>query len=269
MAGRAFNAQLWRRRDQSATVVQDIWRMTNASAAAFSPVVLVVDDDIDLRTQVAGYLTQHGYTVRVAGAAAEMDRILAGGLVNLVLLDIMLPGEDGLSICRRIVDAAGPPVIMLSAMGEEIDRILGLELGADDYLPKPCNPRELLARVRAVLRRREDRRGEPARPGRSYQFLGFTLDGARRALRSPAGVSILLTGGEFALLCAFLENPQRVLSRNQLIEMARGDHAEVFDRAVDVQISRLRRKLHSSTDHEVIRTYRGSGYLLDAEVARL
>ncbi|MBX3480395.1 MAG: response regulator [Caulobacter sp.] len=242
--------------------------MTAPAAAAFSSVVLVVDDDIELRDQIALYLTQHGYTVKVAATAIEMDRVLATGLVNLVLLDIMLPGEDGLSVCRRLADAAGPPVIMISAMGEEIDRILGLELGADDYLPKPCNPRELLARVRAVLRRREDGRGEAAR-GRVYQFLGFKLDTGRRSLKSPAGVGILLTGGEFALLCAFLEQPQRILSRNQLIEMARGETADVFDRAIDVQISRLRRKLHSCTDHDLIQTYRGSGYMLDARVARL
>jgi len=242
--------------------------MTPAPVAAFSPIVLVVDDDSDLRAQIAGYLTQHGYTVRSAGGADEMDRALSGGLVNLILLDIMLPGEDGLSICRRIADAAGPPVIMLSAMGEEIDRILGLELGADDYLPKPCNPRELLARVRAVLRRREDGRGEAQRR-RVYQFLGFTLDTGRRSLKSPSGVGILLTSGEFALLCAFLENPQRVLTRNQLLEYARGDNADVYDRAIDVQISRLRRKLHGCAEQEVIRTYRGSGYLLDARVSRL
>jgi two-component system OmpR family response regulator len=243
--------------------------MMPAAASAACPVILVVDDDLDLRTQVAGYLSQHGYAVKTAASAPEMDRVLAAGTINLILLDIMLPGEDGLSICRRVADASGPPVIMLSAMGEEIDRILGLELGADDYLPKPCNPRELLARVRAVLRRREDGRGEPARRGRIYQFLGFTLDSARRSLKSPQDVGILLTGGEFALLCAFLDHPQRVLTRNQLIELARGDAAEVYDRAVDVQISRLRRKIHSCCAEEVIRTYRGSGYMLDARVARL
>jgi len=239
-----------------------------APATAFSPIVLVVDDDADLRTQMSGYLSQHGFTVAVAAGAVDMDRVLTRGPVNLIILDIMLPGEDGLSICRRLADENGPPVIMHSAMGDDIDRILGLELGADDYLPKPCNPRELLARVRAVLRRREDGRGEASR-GRVYQFMGFTLDTGRRSLKSPDGVGILLTSGEFTLLCAFLEHPQRVLTRNQLLEMARGETADVYDRAIDVQISRLRRKLHSCVEGDVIQTYRGSGYMLEARVARL
>jgi two-component system OmpR family response regulator len=157
---------------------------------------------------------------------------------------------------------------MVSAMGEEVDRVLGLELGADDYLPKPCSPRELLARVRAVMRRQDQTRGGAPRRGKVYQFMGFSLDVPRRQLRAPNGASILLTAGEFSLLSAFLDNPQRILSRDQLIELARGADADVFDRSVDVQISRLRRKLHSAIDQEVIRTYRGAGYMFDAAVTR-
>jgi two-component system OmpR family response regulator len=197
-----------------------------------------------------------------------MDAALGGAPIDLIVLDVMLPGEDGLSICRRLSDEGGPAIIMLSAMGGEIDRVLGLELGADDYLAKPCSPRELLARVRAVMRRQEEARGGAPRRGKTYHFLGFSLDAPRRQLRAPNGTSILLTAGEFSLLSAFLDHPQRILSRDQLIELARGSEADVFDRAVDVQISRLRRKLHSFVEQEIIRTYRGAGYLFDAKVSR-
>ena len=233
-----------------------------------APQILVVDDDDDLRDRVVDYLSQHGYAVRGAANATAMETALSEMSADLIVLDVMLPGEDGLSICRRISDSGGPPIIMVSAMGEEIDRILGLELGADDYLPKPCSPRELLARVRAVLRRREDHREAIPAKGKAYHFLGFTLDVVRRSLRAPTGVSILLTAGEFSLLSAFLDNPQRIMSRDQLIERARGADADVFDRAVDVQISRLRRKLHDCSPQEIIRTYRGAGYLFDAKVTR-
>ena len=232
------------------------------------PQILVVDDDQDLRDRVADYLTQHGYGVHGASDALSMEQALAAAPIDLIVLDVMLPGEDGLSICRRVADAGGPAIIMVSAMGEEIDRILGLELGADDYLAKPCSPRELLARVRAVLRRREDNRAGATPKGKAYFFLGFTLDGVRRSLRAPNGVSILLTAGEFSLLSVFLDNPQRILSRDQLIEKARGADSDVFDRAVDVQISRLRRKLHDCAPQEIIKTYRGAGYMFDAKVTR-
>lgn len=232
------------------------------------PQILVVDDDQDLRDRVADYLTQHGYGVHGASDALSMEQALAAAPIDLIVLDVMMPGEDGLSICRRVSDAGGPAIIMVSAMGEEIDRILGLELGADDYLAKPCSPRELLARVRAVLRRREDSRAGAPPKGKAYYFLGFTLDGVRRSLRAPNGVSILLTAGEFSLLSVFLDNPQRILSRDQLIEKARGADSDVFDRAVDVQISRLRRKLHDCAPQEIIKTYRGAGYMFDAKVTR-
>jgi two-component system, OmpR family, response regulator len=230
--------------------------------------ILVVEDDTQLREQVTAYLADHGFQVHAAADARAMDRMLAQAPIDLVVLDLMLPGEDGLSICRRLSADGGPAIIMVSAMGEEIDRILGLELGADDYLAKPCSPRELLARVRAVLRRREDSRAGSTPKGKAYFFLGFTLDGVRRSLRAPNGVSILLTAGEFSLLSVFLDNPQRILSRDQLIEKARGADSDVFDRAVDVQISRLRRKLHDCAPQEIIKTYRGAGYMFDAKVTR-
>ncbi|OXE36041.1 MAG: DNA-binding response regulator [Phenylobacterium zucineum] len=230
--------------------------------------ILIVDDDGDLRSGIADYLGQHGYVVHVAVDAEAMDAVLQRTSIDLIVLDVMLPGEDGLSICRRLSETGGPAVIILSAMGEEIDRILGLELGADDYLPKPCSPRELLARVRAVIRRREESPAAAGPKGRTTYFNGFALDGLRRSLKTPAGVNVILTGGEYALLCVFLANPQRILSRDELIEGARGAEADVFDRAIDVQISRLRRKLNEGAAQDIIRTYRGAGYLFDAKVTR-
>ena len=230
--------------------------------------VLVVDDDTQLREQVAGYLAEHGFQVHAAADAREMDLALASAPIDLVVLDLMLPGEDGLSICRRLSADNGPAIIMVSAMGEEIDRILGLELGADDYLAKPCSPRELLARVRAVFRRLEEVRGGAPRKGKAYQFQGFVVDALRRQLRAPNGTTILLTSGEFSLLSAFLDHPQRIMSRDQLIDIARGHDADVFDRAVDVQISRLRRKLHACSDGEIIKTVRVAGYMFDVAVTR-
>ena len=230
--------------------------------------ILVVDDDSQLRVQVAAYLAEHGFQTHVAADAREMDQVLASAPIDLVVLDLMLPGEDGLSICRRLSAEGGPAVIMVSAMGEEIDRVLGLELGADDYLAKPCSPRELLARVRAVFRRLEEVRGGAPRKGKGYQFQGFVVDILRRQLKSPNGATILLTSGEFSLLSAFLDHPQRILSRDQLLEIARGHEADVFDRAVDVQISRLRRKLHACSDGEIIKTVRGAGYMFDVAVIR-
>jgi len=230
--------------------------------------ILVVEDDTQLREQVTAYLADHGFQVHAAADAHEMDRLLAQAPVDLVVLDLMLPGEDGLSICRRLSADGGPAIIMVSAMGEEIDRVLGLELGADDYLPKPVSPRELLARVRAVFRRLEEVRGGAPRKGKAYQFQGFVVDALRRQLRAPNGATILLTSGEFSLLSAFLDHPQRILSRDQLLDIARGNDADVFDRAVDVQISRLRRKLHACSDTEIIKTVRGAGYMFDVAVTR-
>ncbi len=230
--------------------------------------IVVVDDDPGIRDVVHEFLTRHGYEVETAADSGELTRALARGPVDLVVLDVMLPGEDGLAICRRLAAGSGPAVIMLSAMGEETDRIVGLELGADDYLPKPCNPRELLARVRAVLRRR----GEASRPdddlGAQCEFAGWRLDLVRRELRSPEGVVVNLSGGEFSLLRTFVERPQRVLTRDQLLEFARGPDSDAYDRAIDVQISRLRRKLDNGGGSELIRTVRNEGYMFIPKVSR-
>ncbi|MBI1197531.1 MAG: response regulator [Phenylobacterium sp.] len=239
--------------------------MTGAGAR-----ILMVDDDPGIRDVVSDFLGRHGYKVETAADASEMERVLERGQIDLIVLDVMLPGEDGLAICRRLTsNESPPPIIMLSAMGEDTDRIVGLELGADDYLAKPCNPRELLARVRAVLRRAEQRSNGSAALGAGCEFAGWRLDLVRRELRSPAGVVVNLSSGEFSLLRAFVERPQRVLTRDQLLEYARGPDSDAFDRAIDVQISRLRRKLDDGGGgHDLIRTVRNEGYMFTAKVRR-
>jgi two-component system OmpR family response regulator len=231
--------------------------------------IVVVDDDPGIRDVVYEFLGRHGFDVETAADAAGLTRAMAKGPVDLVVLDVMLPGEDGLAICRRLAAANGPAVIMLSAMGEETDRIVGLELGADDYLPKPCNPRELLARVRAVLRRRGEVKPPESELGARCEFAGWRLDLVRRELRTPDGVVVNLSGGEFSLLRALVERPQRVLTRDQLLDLARGPDSDAYDRAIDVQISRLRRKLdNGSGGAELIRTIRNEGYMFMAKVTR-
>jgi len=230
--------------------------------------ILVVDDDPDLRKLIGDFLAGHGYRVEVAENAAAMRSSIANQRPDLVILDVMMPGEDGLSAARRLVTENGPPVIMLSALGSDTDRIIGLEVGADDYLPKPCNPRELLARVRAVLRRRSTPEPDGVTEATRYEFAGWRLDVMRRELRDPAGTFINLSDGEFALLRTFVEHPQRVLSRDQLLDISRGRNVEVYDRAIDSQISRLRRKLNERAEAELIRTVRNEGYMLLAKVTR-
>jgi two-component system, OmpR family, response regulator len=227
--------------------------------------ILMVDDDPGIRDVVSDFLGKHGYAVETAADAREMEQVLERTSVDLIVLDVMLPGEDGLAICRRLAVSEGPPVIMLSAMGEDTDRIVGLELGADDYLAKPCNPRELLARVRAV--RRAEQRTQAGGMGAGCEFAGWRLDLVRRELRSPQGVVVNLSSGEFSLLRAFVERPQRVLTRDQLLDLARGPDSDAFDRAIDVQISRLRRKLDDG-GQELIRTIRNEGYMFTAKVKR-
>ncbi len=226
--------------------------------------ILVVDDDPGIREVLCDYLAQHGYVATGVASAAEMDQALAAGTPDVMVLDVMMPGEDGLSVVRRLA-GKGPPVIMLSAMGEDTDRIVGLELGADDYLAKPCNPRELLARIRAVLRRPRET-ATASTPALS--FAGWRLDLVRRELTRPDGLAVILSAGEFALLRAFVERPGRVLTRDQLLERARGADADVFDRAMDVQISRLRKKLDDGSGLELIVTLRGEGYMFDAKVEK-
>ena len=233
-----------------------------------TPHILVVDDDREIRSLVSQLLRKHDFRVTDAADGREMFQILETGRFDLVVLDLMLPGEDGLSLCRRIRAGSSLPIIMLTAMGEETDRIVGLEMGADDYLPKPFNPRELLARIRAVLRRSG---GEPADPspegGVVREFEGWSLDLAKRELRAPDGTLVPLTAGEFDLLAAIVERPGRVLSRDQLLDLTRGRDAAPFDRSVDVQISRLRRKLEADPkDPQMIKTVRGGGYVLACEV---
>ncbi|MDB5682932.1 MAG: DNA-binding response regulator [Sphingomonas bacterium] len=221
--------------------------------------ILVVDDDAELRALIAEFLTAHGLEVRTAGNGVEMDAALAAGPVDLIVLDLMMPGEDGLSVVRRLRGPKRPPVIMLSAMGEDTDRIVGLEVGADDYLAKPCNPRELLARIRAVLRRGEEPGAQDEGGTALRRFGPWTLDLIQRELRRGTERSTL-TDGEFRILTAFLDRPRRVVSRDQLIEATRGSDSEVFDRAIDVTISRLRKKLGLG---DPIRTLRNEGYMFE------
>lgn len=231
--------------------------------------ILVVDDDPEIRALVRDFLERHGFLVEAAEDGPAMERALARRPADLVVLDVMLPGEDGLSLTRRMAAGPGTPVIILSAAGEDTDRIVGLEVGADDYLAKPCNPRELLARVRAVLRRNDEARERgAARPGAAVEFAGWRLDPLRRELTGPHGALVGLSAGEFSLLRAFVERPRRVLTRHQLLDFARGPDADSFDRAVDVQVSRLRRKLAAGGGCEIIRTVRNEGYLFVPEVVR-
>jgi two-component system OmpR family response regulator len=232
-----------------------------------TPHLLVVDDDREIRTLISQFLTRHGYRVSVARDGAEMTKLLDTARVDLIVLDIMMPGEDGLSVCRRLRASSTTPIIMLTAMGDETDRIVGLEMGADDYLAKPFSPRELLARIKAVLRRAASppaaaADGEGAGTGGALRFEGWSLDLARRELRSPDGVLVQLSAGEYDLLVAFAGHPRRVLTRDQLLDLARGRAAVPFDRSVDVQVSRLRRKIEPDpADPTLIKTVRGGGYL--------
>jgi two-component system, OmpR family, response regulator len=229
--------------------------------------ILVVDDDPGIREAIGDFLVQHGFGVAAVDSAAAMDRHLASAPVDLVVLDVMMPGEDGLSACRRVAANPSIGVIMLSAMGSDTDRIVGIEVGADDYLAKPCNPRELLARIRAVLRRRQAG-ADRAQPGQSFEFAGWTLNPLRRELAAPSGAILKLTEGEFTLLRVLVEHSQRILTRDQLLDYARGPQSEAFDRAIDVQISRLRRKLSVDGGEEIIRTVRNEGYMLVPRVSR-
>ena len=236
---------------------------------AASPHILIVDDDREIRDLTGRYLGKHGFRVDSAADAKAMDRKLRDGRFDLIVLDLMLPGEDGLSICRRLRAATRIPIVMLTAVAEDTDRIIGLEIGADDYLTKPFNPRELLARIRAVLRRAEGP-GAAADPAEGiFAFAGWRLDPARRELRDPGGVLVELTAGEFDLLAALVERPRRVLSRDRLLDLTRGRDAQPFDRSIDVQVSRLRRKIEPDPKKpEFIKTVRSGGYIFTLPVER-
>jgi two-component system OmpR family response regulator len=228
--------------------------------------ILVVDDDREIRDLISRFLVKHGLRVTTARDGVEMMRILDAAAIDLVVLDLMLPGEDGLSLCRRLRATASLPVIMLTAMGEDTDRIVGLEMGADDYLPKPFNPRELLARIKAVLRR-VNALGAAAPKGDIAKFDGWTLDLGARRLNSPQGDEVELSTGEYDLLLAFATHPRRVLSRDQLLDLARGRSAAPFDRSIDIQVMRLRRKIEADPkEPRLIKTVRGGGYMFAAEV---
>lgn len=233
-----------------------------------SPSILLVEDDPALRTLTARALQENGYKVRTCATAPEMWRALEAGPADLVLLDIMLPGTSGIDLCRALRRESEVPIIFVSAKNSEMDRVVGLELGADDYLPKPFGTRELIARIRAVLRRggAEDRRAERGKG--LAEFDGFTLSLPRRELLSPSGAIIDLTGAEFDLLVALIDNAQRVIARERLIELSRVRMGDSSDRSVDVLISRLRRKLSSSEHEAPIITVRGVGYMLNAAVSR-
>ncbi len=243
------------------------------------PHIALVEDDQEIRELLQDYLLKQGLRVSACRHGADLDELLADRRVDLVVLDIMMPGEDGLSICRRLSATGTVPVILLSGRGDDVDRIVGLEVGADDYLPKPCNPRELIARIRAVLRRRA-RAAEPVAPPsitdsggvqrECYRFARWSIDLDERTLIDPAGAVVVLSQGEFDLLSAFVRHPRRVLSRDQLLDWTRADHAAPVDRAIDVQLSRLRRKLGDKPrDPQLIKTVRGGGYLLAVDVVRV
>lgn len=242
----------------------------NPASAGNDGHILIVDDDAQIRQLAGKFLREHGYRVTTARDGREMRQALASAFIDLVILDIMLPGSNGLDLCKEIRSRSSLPVIMLTARGSETDRIVGLEIGADDYLAKPFNPRELLARINAVLRRARAHLDAPqAGSGHCLRFEQWTLDTRRRELMDPKGVVVDLSTGEYDLLLTFLEAPQRVLTRDQLMDAAKHRMATGFDRAIDIQVSRLRRKIDASEDGQaMIKTIRGAGYMFVPAVAR-
>ena len=248
--------------------------------------ILLVEDEAAIREPLSEYLTSQGYAVIAVGTAAEARTILLrhsgngraldtsavldSRAPNIIITDIMMPGEDGLSLTRHIRETYGLPVILLTARSEETERIIGLEIGADDYLGKPFSPRELVARIRAVLRRSGDVASPAQIAGEAYAFAGWTLKSAERALIDQSGVSIALSAGEYKLLEVFVRHPRQVMARDRLLDLTKGDDAESFDRAVDNQISRLRRKMEvDSRNPAIIKTVWGGGYTLAADVVRI
>ncbi|MET0291655.1 MAG: response regulator transcription factor [Steroidobacteraceae bacterium] len=231
-----------------------------------APAVLLVEDDAGLRTLIARALQQNGFVVSQASSGREMWAVLENRPIDLILLDIMLPGQSGIELCRELRARGSVPIIIVSAKVDEVDRVLGLELGADDYVPKPISTRELIARVRAVLRRRPPEEGEERQSTEKLKFAGWEVDLRRRAVLSPSGASIELTGAEFDLLASFLGSPQRILGRERLIELSRARLGDSSDRSIDVLVSRLRRKLSNAGQMPPIMTVRGVGYMLTADV---
>lgn len=232
------------------------------------PHVLVVDDDREIRDLVSRVLRKNGYRVDVAADGRSMRAALAQRKIDLVILDRVLPGEDGMALCRELRKQSRVPVIMLTLLGSEPDRIAGLETGADDYVVKPFSPNELLARIKAVLRRANDLPLQTdLQRAKILRFAGWTLDRTRRRLNAPDGTAVTLTDGEFDLLAAFAEHPQVVLSREQLLDLARGRAANPFDRSIDVQVGRLRKKIEANAEEpELIKAVRARGYVFTPDV---
>jgi len=232
--------------------------------------ILIVDDDRDISTLLAEYLEKNGYRALTAGDGKAMWKVLDDTRIDLIVLDLNLPGDDGLTLCRTLRTSSSIPVIMLTARSEPVDRILGLEMGADDYLPKPFEPRELFARIRSVLRRTQALppsmdAGQP----QQMHFAGWTMDFTARHLVNPDGVVVALSGAEFRILKVLLEHANRVLSRDQLLNLTQGRDADPFDRSIDLQISRLRQKLgEDARAPQIIKTVRNEGYVLATAVAR-
>ena len=231
--------------------------------------LLLVDDEATLREPLADYLVRQGFVVDQAGSAAEARTRLRDAPPDLVLLDIMMPGEDGLSLCRHLAESQAIPTILLTARGEATDRIVGLEIGADDYVTKPFEPRELVARIRSVLRRASKGAAAVFEEEHDFLFDGWRLDPLKRKLTDPEGAVVAISSVEFRLLMAFLDHPRQVLDRDRLLDMVQGREAHLFDRAVDNQISRLRRKIEAdSRNPTLIQTVWGGGYMLAADVRR-
>jgi two-component system OmpR family response regulator len=232
--------------------------------------VLVVDDDAEMRALLAEYLGGSGFRVSLAANGGEMRRLMEAERPDVVMLDVMLPDEDGLVLCRELRASSRLPVIMVSARSSDVDRIVGIEIGADDYVGKPFNPRELLARLKSLLRRSRALGSPQAADSQRVRFAGWTLDLAARHLVDPEGVVVSLSGGEFRLLAVFVEHANRVLDRNLLMDLALGREATPFDRSIDVQVSRLRQRLRDDgREPRIIKTVRNSGYVLAAAVERL
>lgn len=228
------------------------------------PHILIVDDHREIRDLVSRALSKESFRVSVAADGRAMRKVLADSRIDLILLDLMLPGEDGLALCRAVRADSDIPIIMLTAKGEEVDRVIGLEMGADDYLSKPFGSRELIARIKAVLRRSQDTKskGDSKQQTKSYHFDRWGLDTGTRALLRDDGVTVPLSTGEYDLLIALVERPQRVLNRDQLLDLARGRSAAGLDRSIDTQVSRLRKKLETDpADPKIIKTVWGGGYM--------
>jgi two-component system OmpR family response regulator len=233
-----------------------------------TPSILVVEDDRETRSLIAKYLRANGCHVLAAADGREMSRIMADHRIDLIIMDLMLPDEDGLSLCRKVRGRSQVPIIMLTARGEDIDRIVGLEMGADDYMAKPFNPRELLARINAVLRRQASALNASETIGATcFGFDGWRMDFRLRELRNPAGARVALTSAEFDLLRAFCERAGRVLSREVLLKLTQGRNCGSFDRSIDVLVSRIRRKIEADpADAVMIKTVRSGGYMFTPEV---